>query len=33
VLRFTIEGGRVVAIDAVGEPERLRTLELAVLDE
>jgi hypothetical protein len=31
VLDFTIEAGRIVAIDAIGEPERLRALDLAVL--
>ncbi|HET6582172.1 MAG TPA: sigma-70 family RNA polymerase sigma factor [Nannocystaceae bacterium] len=31
VLRFTIEGGRVVAMEAIGEPERLAALELALL--
>ena len=32
VLRFTITGGKIAAIDAVGDPERLRQLDLAVLD-
>jgi RNA polymerase sigma-70 factor (ECF subfamily) len=33
VLRFTITGGKIVEIDAVAEPERLRHLELAVLND
>lgn len=32
VLVFTITDGKIVAIDAVGEPDRLEQLELAVLD-
>jgi len=31
VLGFTIAGGRIVAIDAISDPERLRQLDLAVL--
>jgi len=31
VLRFTIERGKIVEIDAVADPERLRQLDLAVL--
>jgi RNA polymerase sigma factor (sigma-70 family) len=30
--RFTVRRGRVVAIDLVGEPERLRELEIVLLD-
>jgi len=33
VLRFTITSGKIVQIDVVADPERLRELELAVLDE
>jgi RNA polymerase sigma factor (sigma-70 family) len=33
VLLFTISGGKIVAIDAVSEPERVRHLDLAVLDD
>lgn len=33
VLRFTIARGRIAGIDIVGDPERLRELDLAVLDE
>src|SRR5437867_4772922 len=33
VLRFTIARGRIVEIDAVSEPERLRQLDLAVLKD
>jgi RNA polymerase sigma-70 factor (ECF subfamily) len=32
VLVFTIDGGKIVAIDAIGDPERLDALALAVLD-
>jgi RNA polymerase sigma-70 factor (ECF subfamily) len=32
VLGFTIANGRIVAIDTVADPERLRQLDLAVLD-
>ncbi|HEU4641831.1 MAG TPA: sigma-70 family RNA polymerase sigma factor [Gemmatimonadaceae bacterium] len=32
VLRLTIADGRIVEVDAVAEPERLRQIELAVLD-
>jgi hypothetical protein len=31
VLRFTIARGKIVEIDAVADPERLRDLDLAVL--
>jgi RNA polymerase sigma-70 factor (ECF subfamily) len=33
VLDFTIAGGKIVAIDAVADPARLRRLNLAVLDD
>jgi hypothetical protein len=33
VLRYTIEGDKIVEVEAIGEPERLATLELAVLDD
>jgi len=32
VLELAIEGGRVAAIDAIADPERLARLDLAVLD-
>jgi RNA polymerase sigma-70 factor (ECF subfamily) len=32
VLEFTIENDKIVAVDATADPERLATLELAVLD-
>ena len=32
VLDFTIHDGKIVAIDAIADPERLAALELAVLD-
>ena len=32
VLELTIENGKIVAVDAITDPERLATLELAVLD-
>jgi RNA polymerase sigma-70 factor (ECF subfamily) len=32
VMGFTVTGGRIVAIDALADPERLRTLDLTVLD-
>jgi RNA polymerase sigma-70 factor (ECF subfamily) len=32
VLQFTIENGRIVAVDAIADPERLAELDLAVLD-
>ena len=32
VMGFTVAGGRVVAIDALSDPERLRGLDLTVLD-
>ena len=33
VLGFTITGGKIVAIDQVAAPERLRQLDLSVLDD
>jgi RNA polymerase sigma factor (sigma-70 family) len=33
VFAFTIEGGRIVQIDLVADPEHLRRLELAMLDD
>jgi RNA polymerase sigma-70 factor, ECF subfamily len=33
VLGFTVVGGRIVEIDAITDPERLRVLDLAVLDD
>ena len=32
VLAFTIENGKIVAVDFIADPERLGQLELAVLD-
>jgi RNA polymerase sigma-70 factor (ECF subfamily) len=32
VMGFTVRGGRIVAIDALADPERLRQIDLAVLD-
>ena len=32
VMGFTVTDGRIVAIDALADPERLRTLDLTVLD-
>ena len=32
VMGFTVTGGRIVAIDALADPERLRALDLTVLD-
>jgi RNA polymerase sigma factor (sigma-70 family) len=32
VFGFTIAGGRIVGIDLIADPERLRTLDLAILD-
>ena len=32
VLEFTIENGKIAAVDAIADPERLAELELAVLD-
>ena len=33
VLDFTIRDSKIVAIDAIAEPARLRQLDLAVLDD
>jgi RNA polymerase sigma-70 factor (ECF subfamily) len=33
VIGFTVRGGKVVEIDAIADPERLRQLDLAVLDD
>jgi RNA polymerase sigma-70 factor (ECF subfamily) len=33
VMGFTVVGGKIVEIDAITDPERLRTLDLAVLDD
>lgn len=33
VMGFIVAGGKIVAIDALGDPERLRRLDLAVLDD
>jgi RNA polymerase sigma factor (sigma-70 family) len=33
VMGFTVAGGKIVEIDAITDPERLRALDLAVLDE
>jgi RNA polymerase sigma factor (sigma-70 family) len=33
VLEFTIENGKIVAVDAITDPQRIGELELAVLDE
>jgi hypothetical protein len=33
VLGFTVSGGRIVEIDILADPERLRRLDLAVLDD
>jgi hypothetical protein len=30
---FTVVGGRIVEIDAITDPERLRELDLAALDD
>jgi RNA polymerase sigma-70 factor (ECF subfamily) len=32
VMGFTVVDGRIVEIDAIGDPERLATLDLTVLD-
>jgi RNA polymerase sigma-70 factor (ECF subfamily) len=31
VMAFTVVGGRIVAIDAIADPERLRELDLTAL--
>lgn len=33
VVSMTVQGGKVVAIDVLADPDRLRTLDLAVLDD
>jgi RNA polymerase sigma factor (sigma-70 family) len=33
VMGFTVAGGKIVEIDAIADPERLRRLDLAVLDD
>jgi RNA polymerase sigma-70 factor (ECF subfamily) len=33
VLSFTISGGKIVEIDAIADPARLRQLDLALLDD
>jgi RNA polymerase sigma-70 factor (ECF subfamily) len=33
VMGFTVTDGKIVAIDALGDPERLSQLDLAVLDD
>jgi hypothetical protein len=33
VLRFTIANGKIVQIKAVADPERLRLLDLAILND
>jgi hypothetical protein len=33
VLEFTIVEGKIVAIDAIADPERLQELDLAILGE
>jgi RNA polymerase sigma-70 factor (ECF subfamily) len=33
VLGFTVVDGRIVAIDALADPQRLRQLDLTVLDD
>jgi hypothetical protein len=32
VIGFTVRGGKIVEIDALADPERLRDLDLTVLD-
>jgi RNA polymerase sigma-70 factor, ECF subfamily len=32
VMGFTVAGGRIVAIDSLADPERLRELDLTVLE-
>jgi RNA polymerase sigma-70 factor (ECF subfamily) len=32
-LGFTVKRGKIVEIDAIADPERLRKLDLAVLDD
>ena len=33
ILAFTVAGGRIVAIDAITDPERLGQIDLAFLDD
>jgi ketosteroid isomerase-like protein len=33
VMAFTVSGGKIVEIDSVADPERLRNLDLPVLDD
>jgi hypothetical protein len=33
VMGFTVVGGRIVEIDAIGDPERVRRIATAVLGE
>jgi RNA polymerase sigma-70 factor (ECF subfamily) len=33
VLRFTFEGGKIAQVDVIADPERLRQLDLAVLND
>jgi len=33
IMGFTVRDGKIVEIDAVADPERLRALDLAVLDD
>jgi hypothetical protein len=33
VLRYTIDNGRIVAIEAIGDRERLAALEIALLPD
>lgn len=33
VMGFTVRGGKIVAIDALADPARLRQLDLAVFDD
>jgi hypothetical protein len=33
VMGFTVVNGKIVEIDAVADPERLRQIDLAVLDQ
>ena len=33
VLRFTFANGKIAGIEVVGDPDRLRSMELSVLDE
>jgi len=32
IMAFTVRGGKIVAIDSLADPERLRGLDLASLD-